>query len=38
MFYSEAENDGVILIWRFISTRQIHQIKMIANMVLKCLL
>jgi hypothetical protein len=31
MFYSKMECDGVVLIWRFLSTREIHQIKTIAN-------
>jgi hypothetical protein len=31
MFYSEIENNGVVLIWHLFSSRQIHQIKMIAN-------
>jgi hypothetical protein len=31
MFYSETENDGIILTWRFYSIRQICQMKTIAN-------
>jgi hypothetical protein len=31
MFYSETENDGVVLIWWFFPIRQIHQIKTTAN-------